>query len=162
MDKIFDEWGGIDEKIEGLVSALNLLGIRTTGSCEGHADYGCPAPWVKVTAEEDADNEGILEKFRTLLREFYENRDVNSEVRISIDDSANFGFWIYNGGDAYKKWRANGRERVIRREMGEKVPKEVIPPKEQAVRAERLPIYQKEMDVFRSFLKEKLRLSPRE
>ena len=154
--KIDDEWGGVDEKIKELVLALNFLGIRTTGSCEGHVDRSCPVPWVKVAAEKDKDNKVLLEKTRALLDEFYKDREVEQDERISIDGSANFGFWIYSGGEAYKKWRADGRERVIRREGGEEVLKEVISPEEQVIRAKKLPTYQKEMDVFRDFLKEKL------
>lgn len=42
----------IDPRIFETVVALNLLGLRTFQSCEGHLDHGCPYPWVTVINEE--------------------------------------------------------------------------------------------------------------
>jgi hypothetical protein len=36
----------MDPGIIDMVVALNLLGVTTTGSCEGHLNHGLPAPWV--------------------------------------------------------------------------------------------------------------------
>lgn len=46
----------IDEGIFETVVALNLLGIHTSASCEGHSNWGIYAPWVDIQtpgAEED-------------------------------------------------------------------------------------------------------------
>lgn len=44
-----DFWGlGIDDQIKDTVVVLNLLGLNTTASCEGHLDKGLLTPWVDV------------------------------------------------------------------------------------------------------------------
>ena|SRR5579885_1692239 len=42
----------IDEGIVETVVALNLLGLRTCQSCEGHLDDGWPYPWVDFETDE--------------------------------------------------------------------------------------------------------------
>lgn len=42
----------LDEGIVETVVALNLLGFRSSASCEGHLDGGVPAPWVDFVFEE--------------------------------------------------------------------------------------------------------------
>lgn len=42
----------IDEGILQTVVALNLLGLRTSQSCEGHLDGGLPYPWLDFQTEE--------------------------------------------------------------------------------------------------------------
>lgn len=44
----------IDPGIFETVVALNLLGLHTFQSCEGHLDHGCPYPWVTVIDDERA------------------------------------------------------------------------------------------------------------
>ena len=49
IDEIKDALGmGIDEKIKDTIVALNVLGINTVASCEGHTDEnrGLPYPWI--------------------------------------------------------------------------------------------------------------------
>jgi hypothetical protein len=46
---------GLDPGITDTVIALNMLGIPTTQSCEGHLDHGRPYPWVMFGTEEVAD-----------------------------------------------------------------------------------------------------------
>ena len=164
-----DEWGGIDEGIQDIVSALNALGITTTGSCEGHTGRSSPAPWVKVTAPHkpkgiahDAEayqnwqleNERLREKTLELLKEFYSDRDVTSDLRIVIGN-ANAGFWIHNGGDAYDRFRELVAETVAKIQRGEKV-RGSISAEERERRTQMLPQYQKEMEAFTEFLKTKL------
>ena len=165
-----DEWGGIDEGIQDIVSALNALGITTTGSCEGHVDRpSSPAPWVKVTAPHkpndiahdleayrnwQLENERIRKKTLELLNEFYSDRDVAPDVRIVIGD-ANAGFWIHNGGDAYDRWRELVAETVAKIQRGEKI-RGGISAEERECRTQTLPQYQKEMETFTDFLKTKL------
>lgn len=58
----------IDEGVLQTVVALNLLGLRTSQSCEGHLDGGLPYPWLDFyigerpawyeQAQEDACREG--------------------------------------------------------------------------------------------------------
>lgn len=42
----------VDDGIFDTVVALNLLGLRTVQSCEGHLNYGHPYPWVWVADPE--------------------------------------------------------------------------------------------------------------
>ena len=42
----------IDPGIFETVVALNLLGLHTLQSCEGHFDHGCPYPWVTICDDE--------------------------------------------------------------------------------------------------------------
>lgn len=42
----------IDPGILETVVMLNLLGLRTSQSCEGHLEHGCPYPWVMVMDNE--------------------------------------------------------------------------------------------------------------
>jgi hypothetical protein len=41
----------IDEGILETVVALNLLGFRSTASCEGHLEHGKPFPWIDFELE---------------------------------------------------------------------------------------------------------------
>ncbi len=169
-----DEWGGIDEGIQDIVSALNAVNITTTGSCEGHTDRSAPAPWVKVTASDkprdvahdskayrnwQLENKRLCEKTLKLLNEFYSNLDVTPDVRIVIDDTAHAGFWIHNGGDAYDRWRELVAETVAKRQRGEEI-RGGISAEENERRLQTLPQYQKEMRAFAKFLKCKHSSSP--
>lgn len=52
VDHIVDGLGHpIDEQIKPLVIGLLMWGIRTTASCEGHAEEGRHFPWVEVVAD---------------------------------------------------------------------------------------------------------------
>lgn len=44
----------IEAGIMDTVAALQLLGFGTSGSCEGHGDWGCPWPWVNIEASSAA------------------------------------------------------------------------------------------------------------
>ncbi len=71
----------IDEGIiEGII-ALNISGITTHGSCEGHIDRGTRAPHIDIQAEIPRELE---EKFKKLLKEIDGNRDEFIEVRDDI------------------------------------------------------------------------------
>jgi len=43
----------IEPGIKDVVVGLNLLGLNTTQSCEGHPDRGMGAPWVEVAAPDE-------------------------------------------------------------------------------------------------------------
>lgn len=38
----------VDQKIRSLVAVLYMLGVKTTGSCEGHIGWGRPYPWISA------------------------------------------------------------------------------------------------------------------
>ena len=76
----------IDRGILETVIALNVLGIPTVQSCEGHIDHGVCAPWVFFTStslDDFHEYEQITKRHREdqerilfLLEEFYADRCV--------------------------------------------------------------------------------------
>lgn len=69
VSKLTDKLGcKVDAGIFDAVVTLNLLGLRTCQSCEGHLDYGLPYPWIDFETDEfpafkqaleDADREEL-------------------------------------------------------------------------------------------------------
>ena len=73
LDQVQDGIGeGIDLHIKETVAVLQLLGLHTRASCEGHLDHGVAAPWIDIQSpdlrlEEFFRNYGALcEKADTL------------------------------------------------------------------------------------------------
>jgi len=84
------------------VAALNLLKIPTSGSCEGHLDYGLPNPWVDIVAmnrpetqflekEEtpeykkwQKENKILNETVATWIIEFYTDSKPDEQIKILI------------------------------------------------------------------------------
>lgn len=158
---INDDWGGIDKEILDAVTALNVLGIVTDGSCYGHTDKSSPAPWIGVGANPGHDEKLAEEtkiaktKMQLLLDEFYANRPTQESVKIIIDDfGGSDSFWIHNGGEEWLEWRAGVDDIVAKIKRGEKPTG--LTDERKAKRAKTLPIYQKEMDEFSAFLKTKV------
>ena len=59
MSRVTDKLGmTIDPGIMDTVVALNLLGIPTVQSCEGHIDHGIAAPWIFFTSPGIDDRPG--------------------------------------------------------------------------------------------------------
>ena len=63
----------IDEGILETVVALNLLGLPTCQSCQGHLDHGEPYPWIDFETDEfpafkqalaDAEQDGLITEER--------------------------------------------------------------------------------------------------
>jgi hypothetical protein len=149
---MLDEQGKIDEKIKRLVVILNGVGFPTTGSCQGHEDYRAPAFWIKIGVE-DSDNL-LRMKMEVLLAEFYVNRPTEPDVKIETED-ANYGFYIHNGGNAYKAWRKRVKDIAIKIANKEEVKEQLINKEEKELRLAKLPIYQKEAEDFANFLNNK-------
>ncbi len=53
----------LDAKIKNLVVVLNLLGIKTRQSCEGHLDWGNAYPWIDL----DFSSAYLIEEKRRLV-----------------------------------------------------------------------------------------------
>lgn len=70
----------IDEGIFEIVVALNMLGIHTRQSCEGHLDHGFAYPWIALLAS----NHHELNMVADLLSEFYQDRPVDFDQRIVL------------------------------------------------------------------------------
>jgi hypothetical protein len=62
----------IDTDIFEAVVALNLSGIITRQSCEGHLNWGLPYPWIEIQPE-------LAQKYalHQLLSRFYEGRTID-------------------------------------------------------------------------------------
>jgi hypothetical protein len=84
--KEVESWGDrlgmpVDKHMIDLVTTLNLLGVETTMSCEGHLNKRLP--YVHFT-------ENSLETAQNLLLDFYSFKKVNYDCFITIPFSQNF------------------------------------------------------------------------
>ncbi|GHO66856.1 hypothetical protein KSC_057480 [Ktedonobacter sp. SOSP1-52] len=69
----------IDEGIFETVVVLNLLGVKTRQSCEGHLERGSFAPWVTLTTP------GIDERYRQAAQAMKEADQIRKEEKHSLD-----------------------------------------------------------------------------
>lgn len=86
----------VDPGIRETVAVLNLLGLPTIQSCEGHVNdrgHGLPAPWVDF-APTSADRDPIG-RVQALLDEFYAGgrHGVPADLRLRCE-----GLRLLNGG----------------------------------------------------------------
>ncbi len=139
LGSVKDEWGGIDKKILNLVVALNLSGIKTSISCSGHAIKGSPFPYVTFR--------GSRFRVEKLIREFYKEHKPKESARIKIY-KGKAGFWLYSG-KGFLAWKKAMNKRAEKIAQGKAVTKVAPTKKERSV----LPVYQKEMAGFATFLK---------
>lgn len=101
----------VDPGIREAVAALNLVGLATVQSCEGHVNdggHGLPAPWVDFARADEGGDPG--DRARALLDEFYApgRRQVAADLRLRYED-----FRLSNGGsfealDAVRRRLAGG------------------------------------------------------
>lgn len=111
LDKVTDGLGlGLDAGIKETVALLNLAGVRTTASCEGHKNWGYPYPWIDIgnpdawglykklykikdmeskqfkdlTAQIAKLNKPECEKLFKLLKQFYANSETNHKAMLVI------------------------------------------------------------------------------
>jgi hypothetical protein len=86
IDGITDSLGEhVDSKVKETVVALNLLGVHTTASCEGHVDEkegnGLPFPWIDVAAPHELEERFIGQN------KIYE--EVAQEYKVSVSNIKN-------------------------------------------------------------------------
>ncbi len=91
LKKIQDRRGmPIDENILEAVAALNLLGIHTVQSCEGHADWGTGAPYIDIKAPNtqilDRQEMEAFEKARQADEEFIAQHGRSAETPDYIEE----------------------------------------------------------------------------
>jgi len=146
---------GVDEAIKEAVTAFRIHGFTTSQSCEGHRheeidgekdDHGASFPWIEIYAPEPEGWEESEEKKKEwakanleqqqkmtiYLEEFYKNRKVLFDARLTFDPIGIFGgFRVQSFG-----------ARMI----------ELLPREKQL---EKLELYRKEINDFAEFLKEK-------
>ena len=137
----------IDEEIKEAVAWFNINKIPTSGSCEGHLEkHGEFFPWVEVyppapkgcdkdekkKEEWKMQNLKYRQKAMELLDEFYQDRQVSFDVRLSFANIGTFGGF---------RVRSVGGEIMS-----------ILSEKE---RKEKLQEYREEMNAFTRFLKDK-------
>ena len=148
-----DKWGGIDKNIKCLVIALNEKGFTTSGSCNGHVNYGSPAPWVMVrifSEHEPEETENLKNKMISFLGDFYKNRNTLEDLKISIL-AGHDGFWLYNGGKKFLVWRKETNEIIAELANGNNIETELTE-EEKVYRQKHLTDFQAEMNAFAHFL----------
>lgn len=65
LEDVADGLGkGLDAGIVESVAALNAVGFETSGSCEGHAGWGLPYPWVDVQASGEPEHRTAWDRRR--------------------------------------------------------------------------------------------------
>jgi len=163
--KIKDEWRGIDRKILKPVIALNLIGFRTSGSCEGHLNKNSPVPWIKISPSlKIKDKNKILKncefKIKKLLKLFYKNKKIINKKAQLVITKGNYGFWIHPNKILFKKWRKivlksaifnqNNKNKKIKKL--DKIKKEFAFPK---ITKKELSVYRKEFNLFADFILKK-------
>jgi len=148
VNEITDRLGmPIDTEIKDAVVALNIWGVPTSQSCEGHLHKeGASFPWVEVYApepegwkeNEEKEREWTMENLKNrvktmeLLEEFYKDRKTSFDARLNF---SNIG--IYGG---FRVQSMGAETMSILADKGQK---------------EKLTIYRREMNDFTKFLKAK-------
>jgi hypothetical protein len=139
----------IDDGIKEAVIGFNINDIPTSQSCEGHIQErreGASYPWVEVYTPEpegwkesdEKQREWTIENLKhrqkamELLDEFYQDRQVPFDVRLSFANIGAFG--------AFRVRSAGG---------------EIMPILSGEEQKEKLQIYRDEMNAFAKFLKDK-------
>ena len=81
----------IDVGIFETVVALNMSGIVTRQSCEGHLDWGLPYPWIEIQPE-------LEQKYalHLLLSRFYQGRTIDFDRLLIFH-----GYRIRSAGAAF-------------------------------------------------------------
>lgn len=126
IEKTADALGhGIDKNIKDLVIALNVHGVNTTQSCEGHAEKeNYSAPWVQMEAPNEPDERfnSQNETFEKVAKEH--NLPVEEVKRMTPEDA----YWeamnecSKNGEtEKYIKWKEEGRKlmEVVKEILGD-------------------------------------------
>ena len=77
-----DKWGDglgmpIDSGIKETVIILNLLGVKTSSSCEGHIDRGLPYPWINL--DNNKDSRFVWEKINKVQKQIRELQESNNK-----------------------------------------------------------------------------------
>jgi excisionase family DNA binding protein len=159
MSKTVDALGKrIDKGIMPVVIAINVLGISTIASCEGHLNWGASYPWIDIASREvepiaqrisalirdgkreDEETQHLMQKVKMLhlqeemkllplLDAFYQYHSFSYDRHLSI--------WHFARGEA--RLQSCGAEYQTFRTSDE--------------RAEKLTEYQQEMQAFANFLK---------
>jgi hypothetical protein len=152
----------LDKGIKDTVIALNALGYRTIGSCEGHLDHGTGGPWVNIMVDRAEDLETKLKRGRRRiskvewlriskqvkevtdqelkelkahLKSFYKNRKTRLDLKLAL----------FNPGGGLVIVESRGVNTLLWKNLLEPRYSKKL-----------LRDYQTEMDAFTKFLKKRL------
>ena len=169
MDVLRDTVGtGIDPGIRETVAVLQLLGVHTRQSCEGHMDHGIAAPWVDL---ESADPRVLV--FRRVYAALGKKADTREDAGrepVAIYEKMHAVSNAINQIEAvaYKKLMPyleefyHGRtvsceQRLLIDHRGRLTCQGALlqPAEAKEAQAVRLHVYQQEMRAFTEFLKRK-------
>jgi len=150
----------IDARIMDAVIALNANDVYTVASCEGHLDHGCPYPWIDVSLEEAEStarkiavllHDGKREAMGTqLLMQIHRSLLLQAEYELVGLLDAFYQCHPFNYDHHLSIWRfGNGKPRLQSHGA------EYQQFREEAEKAEKLAEYQREMQCFASFLRER-------
>lgn len=108
---------GIDKNIKETLVGLNILGLPTSASCEGHFDHGISAPWVEIGAPNEPEerfagqNETyrkIAEKYGVSIEEVKKGDNHRAWAEAETENSKN------DETPEYKKWREENKKLMVR------------------------------------------------
>ena len=138
FEKVTDRLGRpIDVGIFDTVVALNVLGIPTLQSCEGHLTHGLPYPWVDIEVID--------------TRPRSEHRDKETALA-----QLTLRYWLFNYLSAFYQERRVSFDRIITLEYPHRMRSQggefmdLLTPGE---RERKLRVYQEEMQAFTQYLK---------
>ncbi len=69
----------IDTGILETVAVINMLGIETRASCEGHLDWGLPYPWVDLQPDIE-----LKRRLHRYLAHFYVDRYTSYDLVLTL------------------------------------------------------------------------------
>jgi hypothetical protein len=85
INQVGDRLGmGIDQGIKQTIIGLNVLGINTTASCEGHIDRAIAGPWIDVSAAETEEMKAMTKEADKLLAKA-ERREKEKASDVELD-----------------------------------------------------------------------------
>jgi hypothetical protein len=143
VETITDRLGKpIDEGIKETVIALRLHNFNTSGSCEGHLNWGYAYPWVDIGDELTNDmferlrqdkttnietlirkhsdikalrqkNLQELNRFLDLLTEYYKNKAITEHERLNVGDTNIYGYFrLQSQGGSIQLARTKSEQKI--------------------------------------------------
>jgi len=159
----------IDQRIKETVIVINLLGFKTSQSCEGHLNWGCPFPWVEI-AVMDEDLSALYEQNESLAKRISEAKNQGDleecqklcQERLAVANKIDLNRYNKNIGiqnllEEFYREQATSYENMLILKPHKLSRVEPLAgdfaqylPEEQ--KAEKLQVFQKEMERFTDFL----------
>jgi hypothetical protein len=165
LERVVDGIGKpIDQGIKEGVLGLNALGINTTGSCEGHPDWGTYAPYIDIEGEGVEDLDRQLRALEDKPENYSQGKQIFAEIeRRNLEERKKLQVLL----DAFYRGRATTplRQLFAKKQGWERsrleshsADSQKTEPEE--IRNQRLLEYQGEMRAFVDFLREKYFTTP--